>query len=151
MIKIGSYIKDIYKYRKTKKILKKLEPKDIKPFSFDGIEKYVRIVKVYDGDTCTILFRWKKQNIKTSCRIIGIDTPELRTKNKVEKELGYKAKEFLVNLIFEKVLRVKFGKDGKYGRPLVEIFLHNGQSISDIMISSGHAKPYFGGTKQKWN
>jgi len=150
MIKLGSYIKDLYKYNKTKKYLKKLEPKNVKPFSFVGVEKYARIVKVYDGDTCTILFKWKKQNIKTSCRIVGIDTPELRTKNKKEKELGYKAKEFLENLILEKVLKVKFGKDGKFGRPLVEIFLHNGQSISDIMISNGHAKPYFGGTKEKW-
>jgi len=150
MIKLGSYIKDLYKYNKTKKYLKKLEPKNVKPFSFIGVEKYARIVKVYDGDTCTILFKWKKQNIKTSCRIVGIDTPELRTKNKKEKELGYKAKEFLENLILEKVLKVKFGKDGKFGRPLVEIFLHNGQSISDIMISNGHAKPYFGGTKEKW-
>ena len=150
MIKLGSYIKDLYKYKKTKKYLKKLEPKNVKPFSFEGVEKYARIVKVYDGDTCTILFKWKKQNIKTSCRIVGIDTPELRTKNKKEKELGYKAKEFLENLILEKVLKVKFGKDGKFGRPLVEIFLHNGQSISDIMISNGHAIPYFGGTKKKW-
>lgn len=150
MIRIKKYIKNIYKYKKTKKYLEKLEPSEIKPFSFSGIEKYARIIKVYDGDTCTILFRWKKQNIKTSCRIIGIDTPELRTKNKVEKKLGYEAKDFLQNLILEKVLKVKFGKDGKFGRPLVEIFLHNGQSISDIMISNGHAKPYFGGTKQKW-
>lgn len=151
MIKFGSYIKDMYKYKKTKKYLKKLEPNDVNSFSFNGVKKYARIVKVYDGDTCTILFKWKKQNIKTSCRILGIDTPELRTKNKKEKELGYKAKEFLEGLILEQILMVKFGKNGKYGRPLVEIFLHNGQSISDLMISNGYAKPYFGGTKQKWS
>jgi len=146
-----SYIKDIYKYNKTKKYLKKLNPKEVKPFSFAGVEKYARIIKVYDGDTCTILFKWKKQNIKTSCRILGIDTPELRTKNKKEKELGWKAKEFLERLILEKVLKVKFSKDDKYGRPLVEIFLHNVQSISDIMKTNGHTKTYYGGTKQKWN
>ena len=151
MIKLGSYIKDIYKYNKTKKYLRKLSPADVNTFSFSGVEKYARIVKVYDGDTCTILFKWKNQNIKTSCRIIGIDTPELRTKNLKEKELGYKAKEFLEGLIFEEVLKVKFGKDGKFGRPLVEIFLHNGRSVADIMISTGHAKPYFGGKKEKWN
>ena len=145
-----SYLKDSVKYIRDKKRLKKLEPKDVKAFSFDGVKKYCRIVKVYDGDTCTILFRWKNQNIKTSCRIYGIDTPELRTKNKKEKVLGYKAKEFLEGIILEKVLKVKFGKDGKFGRPLVEIFLHDGRSISDIMISEGHAKPYFGGTKVKW-
>jgi len=145
-----SYLKDSVKYLQDKRKLKKLEPSDVKRFSFNGVVKYARIVKVYDGDTCTILFRWKKQNIKTSCRILGIDTPELRTSNKKEKKLGYIAKEFLEGLILEKVLKVKFGKDGKYGRPLVEIFLHDGQSISDIMIANKYAKPYFGGKKQKW-
>ena len=144
------YLKDSVKYLKDKRRLNKLHPADVKSFSFNGVEKYARIVKVYDGDTCTILFTWKNQNIKTSCRILGIDTPELRTKNPIEKKLGYIAKEFLEGLILEKVLKVKFGKDGKFGRPLVEIFLHNGQSISDIMIANEYAKPYFGGKKQKW-
>lgn len=143
-------IKDAYKYYKTKKELKKLNPSEVKSFSFEGVEKYARIVKVYDGDTCTILFRWKKQNIKTSCRIYGIDTPEIRTKNQKEKTKGYIARDFLKSLIEEKVLKVKFGKDGKFGRPLVEIYLQNGQSISDIMIQQKHAKPYFGGKKSKW-
>ena len=145
-----NYIKDTFKYLKTKKQLNKLNPKDVKPFSFEGVEKYARIVKVYDGDTCTILFRWKKQNIKTSCRILGIDTPELRTSNKKEKALGYAAKEYLEYMILEQILKVKFSKDDKYGRPLVEIFLHNGTSVADLMIKQGHAKPYFGGAKTKW-
>jgi len=144
------HIKDLVKYYKTKRYLKKLDKKEVKTFSFDGVEKYVRIIKVYDGDTCTLIFRWKKQNIKCSCRIIGIDTPELKTSNKKEREMGFKAKEFLENLILEKVLKVRFLKNDKYGRPLVEIFLHNGQSISNLMITEGYAKPYFGGTKQKW-
>jgi len=142
-----NYIKKTYKKYNTERKLMKLEPKDIPKFSFNGIEKYARIYKVYDGDTCTLLFQWKKQNINTSCRIYGIDTPELRTKDPEEKRAGYEAKYFLEELILDKVLLVKFGKDGKYGRPLVQIFLDDGRSISDVMISSNHAKPYFGGTK----
>ena len=107
-------------------------------------------VKVYDGDTCTVLFRWKKQNINVSCRLLGIDTPELRTKNPKEKKAGYAAKEFLEGLVLEKVLKVKFGKNGKYGRPLIEIFLPNGQSVNNTMITNNHAKPYFGGKKDKF-
>jgi len=145
-----NFIKTSYKKFNDRRRLLKLEPSDIPKFSFENIEKNARIYKVYDGDTCTVLFRWKKQNINISCRIFGIDTPELRTKNLKEKKAGYEAKEFLEGIILEKVLRVKFGKNGKYGRPLVEIFLPNGQSISDIMISNGHAKPYFGGKKEKF-
>ena len=145
-----NYIKTTYKKFNDRRRLMKLEPTDIPKFSFEGIEKNARIYKVYDGDTCTLLFRWKKQNINISCRIFGIDTPELRTKNLKEKKAGYEAKKFLQGLILEKILRVKFSKNGKYGRPLIEIFLPNGQSISDIMISNGYAKPYFGGTKNKF-
>jgi len=143
-------LKDLVKYYKTKRYLKKLNANEINRFSFDGVKKYARIVKVYDGDTCTIIFRWKKQNIKCSCRIYGIDTPEIKTSNTKERELGYKAKDFLSSMILEKVLMVHFLKDDKYGRPLVNIFLNNNQSISDAMISGGYAKPYFGGKKSKW-
>ena len=142
-----NYIKKSYKKYNTSRKLMKLDPKEVPKFSFLGVEKYARIYKVYDGDTCTLLFRWKKQNINTSCRIYGIDTPELRTKDKDEKKAGYEAKYFLEKLILGQVLLVKFGKDGKYGRPLVQIFLDDGRSISDVMISSGHAISYFGGTK----
>ena len=145
-----NFVKKSYKQFNDRRRLSKLDPTEIPKFSFDGVEKNARIYKVYDGDTCTLLFRWKKQNINISCRIFGIDTPELRTKNPKEKKAGYKAKEFLEGLILEKVLKVKFGKNGKYGRPLVEIFLPNGQSISDIMIVNKYAKPYFGGKKDKF-
>ena len=145
-----NFIKKIYKQFNDRRRLLKLDPTEIARFSFNGVEKNARIYKVYDGDTCTLLFRWKKQNINISCRIFGIDTPELRTKNLKEKKAGYEAKEFLEGLILEKVLKVKFGKNGKYGRPLVEIFLPNGQSVGDIMIVNKYAKPYFGGKKDKF-
>ncbi len=142
-----NYLKKTYKRYNTRRKLMSINPNDVPKFSFLGVEKYCRIYKVYDGDTCTLLFRWKKQNINTSCRIYGIDTPELRTKDPEEKRAGYEAKHFLEKLILGQVLMVKFGKNGKYGRPLIQIFLDDGRSISDVMISSKHAKPYFGGTK----
>lgn len=141
-------IKYSIKYLKTKRQLGKLDPKNIKRFSFLGVEKYARIYKVYDGDTVSLLFRWKKQTINVSCRIDGIDTPELRTKNEKEKELAIKARDFLKDLILEKTLLVTFLKNGKYGRPLIEIHLPNGQSIKDIMIRKKYAKFYDGGSKK---
>ena len=138
---------NFFKKFNTQRKLKKLEPLDIPIFSFDGVKKFARIHKVYDGDTCTLLFRWKKQNIKISCRILGIDTPEIRTRNAEEKKAGYKARDFLIGLIYEKILMVHFSKFDKYGRPLIEIFLNNGQPISNIMISNGYARSYNGGTK----
>ena len=146
-----NFVKTQFKKFNDKRRLKQLDPSTIERFSFEGLERQSRVVKVYDGDTITILFRFNKQYYKTSCRILGIDTPELRTKNLKEKAAGYKAKDFLSGFILDKIILIKFGKFDKYGRPLIEGFLDNGQSISNLMISSGHAKPYFGGKKTEWN
>ena len=137
----------LYKYRKAKKQLEKLNHKEINTFSFNGVEKFGRVVKVYDGDTCTLLFRWKKQNIKISCRLYGIDTPELRTKNKSEKKLAIEARDFLKILILEKIVFIEFFKNEKYGRPLVILYLKDGKSVNSLMIEKGYAKKYFGGKK----
>ena len=145
-----NFVKTQFKKLNDKRRLKQLDPLDIDRFSFEGLERQSRVVKVYDGDTITILFRFNKQYYKTSCRMVGIDTPELRTKNLKEKAAGYKAKQFLETLILDKILLVKFGKFDKYGRPLVEVFLDNGQSVSNMMISNKYAKPYFGGKKTEW-
>lgn len=145
-------VKKLYKYFKAKKQLNKLEPKEIDYFSFSGVEKYARVFKVYDGDTISLLFKWKKQNIKASCRLLGIDTPELRTKNENEKKKAIEARDFLHNLIYEKIVLVKFSKNGKFGRPLIEVFLPSGESISQIMINKKYAKKYLGKSKKNlWN
>ena len=115
-------------------------------FSFDGIKTYAKIYNVYDGDTVKIIFEFQGKMIKYSCRIYGIDTPEIRTKNKEEKIKGFAARDFLSDLILNKILQVHLMKFDKYGRLLIKI-LYNNQDISNIMIQQGHAKPYFGGTK----
>ena len=145
-----NFVKTQFKKFNDKRRLKQLDASTIDVFSFKGLERQSRVVKVYDGDTITILFRFNKQYYKTSCRILGIDTPELRTKNLKEKAAGYKARDFLSGFILDKIILIKFGKFDKYGRPLIEGFLDNGQSISNLMISNGHAKPYFGGKKTEW-
>lgn len=145
-----NFIKTQFKKLNDKRRLQNLNPSNIQRFSFEGLERQCRIIKCYDGDTITIIFRFNKQYYKLSCRIVGIDTPELRTSNEKEKKAGYEAKEFLEKLILDKILLVKFGKYGKYGRPLIKVFLPNKQSISDIMISNKYAKPYFGGKKTEW-
>ena len=38
---------------------------------------------------------------------------------------------------------------GKFGRILGEPLV-DGVSICDILIKEGHARPYFGGTKEEW-
>ena len=107
-------------------------------------------------------------NIKhiNSLRIIGIDTPELRTKNKVEKIKGYQARDMLRLLIGERQLAIKsvtIKGTGKYGRLLGELYIHQGVDLDDEgkitnhrwlnagnkLIECGLAVAYDGGTKTK--
>ena len=85
-------------------------------------------------------------------RIMGIDTPESRTRNKVEKKFGLAAKAKLKSLLGPNpVLQTtisKKGEDmkGKFGRVLGD-FLVDGKKVTEIMCKTGHAVPYFGGAK----
>ena len=107
--------------------------------------------RVVDGDTIDISIDLgfdltKKERV----RLAGIDTPEKRTKNSKEKEMGYQATEFLEMHLMEATrLTVKTEKDGKYGRMLGWLYKtdEDTTSINQIMIDKGYAWAYDGGTK----
>jgi micrococcal nuclease len=108
------------------------------------------IAKVVDGDTVDLIvdlgFDLSK---KERCRVAGIDTPESRTRDKKEKVYGLEAKAYLQGVLTSaENLVVRTEKDGKYGRMLGHLYCDNIEgSINNLMIESGHAWPYDGGTK----
>ena len=84
-------------------------------------------------------------------RVNGVDTPEIRTRNKYEKALGYKARDYLRSLILDKIIILQCLDFDKYGRLLGELYIEgNEKSISNQMIEQGYARAYDGGTKSKW-
>tara|TARA_R100001480_G_scaffold70064_1_gene81335 strand:+ start:91 stop:495 length:405 start_codon:yes stop_codon:yes gene_type:complete len=107
--------------------------------------------RVVDGDTIDIIIDLgfdltKKERV----RLAGIDTPEKRTKNPKEKEMGYQATEFLeMHLMEASKLTVKTEKEGKFGRMLGWLYKseEDQMSINQIMIDKGYAWAYDGGTK----
>ena len=109
--------------------------------------------RVVDGDTIDIIIDLgfdltKKERV----RLAGIDTPEKRTKDPREKEMGYQATEFLeMHLMEAKKLTVRTEKDGKFGRMLGWLYKsdEDTMSINQIMIDKGYAWAYDGGTKEK--
>ena len=109
--------------------------------------------RVVDGDTIDISIDLgfdltKKERV----RLAGIATPETRTKNPKEKEMGYQATEFLeMHLMEATKLTVKTEKDGKFGRMLGWLYKSEKDvtSINEIMIDEGYAWAYDGGTKEK--
>ena len=126
------------------------------------------INSVYDGDTISKLQVDLGFNLKyiNSLRIIGIDTPELRTKSKIEKIKGYQARDMLRLLIGKNMLAVRSVSKkgtGKYGRLLGELYIHQGVDLDkegkiinhkwinagEKLIECGLAVAYDGGTKTK--
>ena len=120
------------------------------PFSLKGEVKEGKVVKVYDGDTVHIVFPiFNNMYFRWNCRINRVDTPELRTKNKLEKQMGYKVRDKLREKILNKIVTVKCDHFDKYGRLLAEIEIE-GQNISDWLIENEYAFKYDGGTKKLW-
>jgi len=125
---------------------------DITYFSLDGYETSAKIVKVYDGDTVHAVFKMFDKYYKWNCRILHVDTPELRTKDLEEKKRGYECREKLSALILDKIVLLNCSKFDKYGRLLVEITVpETGVKIHEYLISEGLANKYEGKTKEKWD
>ena len=126
--------------------------KNVKIFSFEG-RKCDKVVDVYDGDTVKVVFpltdKEPERLYKWNCRLINVDTPELRTKNLKEKAYGKLVRDKLREKILNKVVNVSCLDFDKYGRLLVEIF-QDEMSINDWLIENNYAKQYGGGKKTKW-
>ena len=117
-----------------------------------------KILRVVDGDTVDIDIDlgfgiWMH---KERVRMMGIDTPESRTRDKVEKAFGLASKARLKELLPVGSIQVlkteidKSGEDkkGKFGRILGD-FLVDDRRATDILIEEGHAVAYFGGSKEE--
>ena len=114
----------------------------------------VKVVRVVDGDTVDVDIDlgfgiWQKNE---RVRIMGIDTPESRTRDKIEKKFGLASKAMLKRVLGkDTVLKTTINKKGvdmkgKFGRVLGD-FIVDGKQVTEIMCKTGHAVPYFGGAK----
>jgi len=120
-------------------------------------EYRAKIVKVIDGDTVDVDIDLGFGIILSDerVRIMGIDTPESRTRDKVEKTFGLAAKDRLKELLGETtVLQTQINKNGedmkgKFGRILGDFVSNDQRMITDILVEEGHAVAYFGGSKEE--
>lgn len=110
------------------------------------------VVKVYDGDTITLAFFHHGEPARISCRINGIDTPELRRSSDYEKALAYEAKNLLSNALLGKIVTIINPGKEKYGRVLCDLSTDDIPSICDYMIQYPRlCVPYDGGKKMTWD
>jgi len=115
-----------------------------------------KIVKIVDGDTVDVDLDlgfgvWLRDE---RVRIMGIDTPESRTSDKVEKIFGLAAKERLSSLLGADATLLSQVKSngenmkGKFGRILGDFKTMNGDTITTKLMEEGHAVAYGGGSKE---
>jgi|TARA_B110000259_G_C13970267_1_gene384405 micrococcal nuclease len=129
---------------------------------FKQAEFHVTVTRIVDGDTVdvdidlgfsTVL---KKQRV----RLMGIDTPESRTRDLVEKIFGKASKKHLTKLLSEGDVTLVSHDKGKFGRILGEMFVapldEDGEpiptdeprvSVNQQMIDEHHAVEYTGESK----
>ena len=119
--------------------------------------RVVKVDKVLDGDTIDVTIDlgfdlYKKERV----RVAGGDTPEKRTRNLEEKELGIDATNWLKKELEdvlagddELIVRTELhGGVGKYGRLLGWLYVGDETvSLNEQMITQGYAHAYDGGTK----
>lgn len=115
-----------------------------------------KILRVVDGDTVDVDIDlgfgvWLRNE---RVRMMGIDTPESRTRDLEEKKFGLAAKKFVKDCMpvgSSQVLKTEIDKSGedkkgKFGRILGD-FLIEGKKLTEMMTTEGHAVAYFGQNK----
>ena len=116
-----------------------------------------KIIKIVDGDTVDVDLDlgfgvWLRDE---RVRIMGIDTPESRTSDPIEKIFGTAAKARLVSLLgSDAILLSQVKKDGenmkgKFGRILGDFHTISGETVTHVLMAEGHAVAYTGGNKEK--
>jgi micrococcal nuclease len=119
---------------------------------------FVKLKRVVDGDTidCSIDLGfdiWHEARV----RMMGIDTPESRTRNLEEKALGLASKQRLKELLTGRQLKLVCSKEGKgkFGRVLADVISIDKKTgeefnVNNRLIEEGFARPYYGGKKTAW-
>ena len=117
-----------------------------------------KVLRVVDGDTVDIdidlgFGMWMH---KERVRIMGIDTPESRTRDKVEKAFGLASKARLKEMLpigsiqhlKTEIDRSGEDKRGKFGRILGD-FIIDDKRVTEVLVEEGYAVAYFGGSKEE--
>ena len=127
-------------------------------FSLKEKKKMRKVVNIYDGDTCKVVFDVKGDIYRWNIRMEGYDTPEMRPSRNdpnrdAEKVAAIRAKNYLKSLIQKdenQLVYIECGEFDKYGRLLGKIYVNKNDTISvnEMMITNKYGYAYNGGTKE---
>ena len=116
-------------------------------------------IKVVDGDTIDAeIDLGFDVKIKKRIRLAGINAPESRTRNKVEKKLGLAAKERLKEMMegAANCFELESQELGKFGRVIGRLHIDKiaGKDVitkvcvNDCLVKEGYAVEYDGGKRK---
>lgn len=134
--------------------------------SINGLKCYGRLIDVYDGDTVKVILPTFNSYYKFTIRLNGIDTCEIKSKDKILQDNGIKARDRVLELLTNNKKNTKkdiknllesevflvwvecFNND-KYGRILANIYKDKNEkkSISEILLEEKLAYSYEGKKK----
>lgn len=147
-------------------------------FTLDGHSFIAKCVKCYDADTIHVVFLFNGRYNRFTCRLLGLDTAEIRTKDPEEKQFALKARDFLRDLVLDQLVLIRCHQFDKYGRLLINLFPYSQaaqdmvekldgkavddseqvgggfswkESINQTLIEKGYAYQYDGGTKRHYS
>jgi endonuclease YncB( thermonuclease family) len=112
-----------------------------------------RVIKCYDADTITIAAKLpydESPMYRLSVRLNAIDTPEIKGKGvtEEEKDAAKIARDYVSNLLLNKVIRLDNIQSEKYGRILADVYIGD-IHVNELLIKERYAVKYDGGTKKK--
>jgi endonuclease YncB( thermonuclease family) len=173
---------NIFKFKSSnnKKIIKELiniKSVEIEEFTLKGIKTVGKVVEIYDGDTCKIVLPLNNKLLKYTCRLNGLDAPEMKpllSNANREKEIkhAHEARNRLIQLATNckieinggekktiikdllndntKLIYVELFEFDKYGRLLINLYENDKyeKSFNQVLIDENYAVPYDGGTKK---
>lgn len=115
-----------------------------------------KVLGVIDGDTLDLLVDLGfNVHHQIRVRLNGLNTPESRTSDIREKELGLKAKSFTQDWTTRHpIVHVSTSKDKKekFGRILALVYSDENKTacLNDDLIDSGYARKYNGEARGGW-
>ena len=118
-------------------------------------EYHAKVTNVVDGDTIVVDIDLGFNVVLSnqSVRLLGVDTPESRTSDKIEKVFGLASKDytksFVENCKKDVILRTHKSDDSeKFGRLLGEIINPESKEVlNNSLIEEGFAVKYLGENK----
>lgn len=119
-------------------------------------EYHAKVKEVVDGDTLVVDIDLGFNVIffDQKVRLLGVDTPESRTSDKIEKQFGLLSKEFTKKFVEEcgkeVIIRTQYSDDNqeKFGRLLAEIINPTTKVVlNNELINNNYAVKYLGENK----